>query len=66
MKLDKLFVHYIEQTKSLKKYILIKLNQYKHKMNTTFINSENSNLPAYIGSTQPNRKNRLSKRLKKC
>ena len=41
MKLEKLFIYCISQKKLLKKYTITYFNQYKHKMNTIFMNSEN-------------------------
>ena len=41
MKSDKLFILCINQNKSLKKYTIIQLNQYKYKMDTISMNSEN-------------------------
>ena len=42
MKSDKLFILYINQNKLLKKYTITQLSQCKHKMDTIFMNSENS------------------------
>ena len=38
----RLFILCINQMKSLKTYTVTQLNQYKYKMNTIFMNSENS------------------------
>ena len=38
----RLFILCINQMKSLKTYAVTQLNQYKYKMNTIFMNSENS------------------------
>ena len=42
MKLGKLFILCINQNKSIKKYTITKLSQYNIKMDTMFMNSENS------------------------
>ena len=42
MKLGKLFILCINQNKSLKKYTIIKANLFNYKMDTIFMNSENS------------------------
>ena len=41
----RLFILCINQMKSLKTYTVTQLNQYKYKMNTIFMNSENSKTP---------------------
>ena len=38
-KSDKLFIHCINQNKLRKRYTTTKLNQYKYKMDTIFMNS---------------------------
>ena len=41
MKLDKLFICFINQKKLLKRYSIIKLNQCKHQVDPIFMNAEN-------------------------